>query len=60
MYNRLPEDEPSGSKHIEDTVKFYVSLTKVHFVGLHYTTTEISLNILWPIRRTFSPRKNVT
>jgi len=21
MYNRLPEDEPSGLKHVEDTVK---------------------------------------
>jgi hypothetical protein len=23
-YNRLPEDEPSGSKHVEYIVKFYM------------------------------------
>ena len=34
-YNRLPEDEPSVSKHVhvKDTVK---NQTEVHFVGLHY------------------------
>ena len=38
-YNRLPEDVPSGSKPVQDTVKIKkkISLTKVHFVGLYYT-----------------------
>jgi len=29
MYNRPPEDESSGSKHVED-----ISVVKVQFVGL--------------------------
>ena len=32
------EDEPSGSKHVEDIKNYNISLTKVHFVGLYYTT----------------------
>jgi len=36
-YNRHPEDEPSGSKHIENIVKnLNINVTKVHFVGLYY------------------------
>jgi len=36
-YNRLPEDEPSGSKHVEEILKNEnISLTKVPFVGLYY------------------------
>jgi len=38
-YNRLPEDEPSGSKHVEDMVKIkiyiiyiYIYSLTVHFV----------------------------
>jgi len=36
--SRLPEDEPSGSKHVEGFVKIKknIVLTKVHFVGLYY------------------------
>jgi hypothetical protein len=37
MYNRLPEDEPTGSKHVED-IKFKnqnINLENVHFVGLY-------------------------
>jgi len=26
MYNRLPEDESSGSKHVEDIVKIKISV----------------------------------
>ena len=34
-----------GSKHVEDLVKYKnVSVTKVHFVGLHYTTDVIVSN----------------
>jgi hypothetical protein len=25
-YNRLPDEEPSGSKHVEDTVKIKISV----------------------------------
>jgi len=41
IYNRLPEDEPSGSKQVEDIkIKNYnINLEKVHFVGLHCTNT---------------------
>jgi hypothetical protein len=43
----LPEDEHSGSKRVEDTVKRKnVSLTKMHFVGLHYTSLKIRFVIL--------------
>ena len=38
MYYRLPEDEPSGSKHVEDTNKLKIkniNLEKVHFVALY-------------------------
>ena len=30
MYNRLPEDEPSGSNHVEDIVKIII-VVKVAF-----------------------------
>ena len=33
-YNRLPEDEPSGSKHVEDIAKKSYNIS---FVGLFYT-----------------------
>jgi len=36
MYNRLPEDEPRGSKHVQDIVKIKISLTNMHFIGLYY------------------------
>ena len=38
VYNRLPEDEPSGSKHIEDVKKIKnlnINFEKVHFVGVY-------------------------
>jgi hypothetical protein len=37
MYSRLPEEEPSGSKHLEDIYKFlkYVNLENVYVVGLY-------------------------
>jgi len=35
MYNRLPEDKPSGSKHVEDIINQNISSEKVHFVGLY-------------------------
>ena len=44
MYNRLPEDEASGSKHVEDIVKINISLTNVDFVGLCYTINFV----YWP------------
>ena len=37
MYNRLPEDEPCGSKHVEDIVKIKIRFTNVHFIGWYYT-----------------------
>ena len=37
MYNHLPEEEPSGSKRVEDVTDYNISLEKVHFVGLCYT-----------------------
>ena len=39
MYNRLPEDELSGSKHVEDVkIKNGNNLGTVHFVGLYCIT----------------------
>jgi len=35
MYNRLPEDEPSVSKHAEDIIHSNISSGKVRFVGLY-------------------------
>ena len=37
-YNCLPEDKPSGSKHVrvEDIVKIKLILTEVDFIGLRY------------------------
>jgi len=32
IYNRLPEDEPSGSKHVEDIKNYNIDLVKVQFV----------------------------
>jgi hypothetical protein len=37
MYNRLPENEPCGSKHVQDIEKIKISLTNMHFIGLYYT-----------------------
>jgi len=37
-HNRLPEDEPSGSKHGKDTkikIYIYINLGNVHFVVLY-------------------------
>jgi hypothetical protein len=35
-YNCLPEDEPSGSKHIEDKkLKIIFNLEEAHVVGLY-------------------------
>jgi hypothetical protein len=36
IYKRLPEDEPSGSKHVEPlkTVGIINSITKLHLVGI--------------------------
>jgi hypothetical protein len=42
MYNRLPEDEPSGTKLVED-IKIKnqnTNLEKVHFVGLYCIIPE--------------------
>jgi hypothetical protein len=36
IYNRLPEDEPSGLKHVEDIEKIKnenINLENVYFVG---------------------------
>jgi len=36
MYNRLPADEPSGSKHVEVIKKIKnqnINSEKVHFIG---------------------------
>jgi hypothetical protein len=38
MYNRLPEDEPSCSKPVEDIKNENINLEKVHFVGLYCIT----------------------
>jgi hypothetical protein len=35
LYNRLPEDEPSDSKHIEDIKNYNIGLEKVLFIGLY-------------------------
>jgi len=35
IYNRLPEDEPSASKHVEDVINYIISLEKMHFIGLY-------------------------
>ena len=35
IYNRLPEDEPSSSKHAEDIVNKNINSEKIHFVGLY-------------------------
>ena len=46
-HNCLPNDEPWGLKHVhvKDIVKIKVelSLTKVHFVGLHYMIMEYGI-----------------
>ena len=31
IYNRLPKDELSGSKHVEDFIKTKCSFKKIHF-----------------------------
>jgi hypothetical protein len=35
MYNRLPANGPSGSKHVDDSINKNISLEKVNFVGLY-------------------------
>ena len=34
-YNIIPEDEPSGSRHVEDIKNENISLETIHFVGLY-------------------------
>jgi hypothetical protein len=34
IHNRLPEDEPLGSKQAED-INYNITLENVHFVGLY-------------------------
>jgi len=36
MYNRLIENKPSSTKHVEDIIN--ISLEKVNFVGLYSIT----------------------
>jgi hypothetical protein len=38
-YNYLPEDEPSGSKHVEDIRKLKINLGNVHFDRLYFIMT---------------------
>jgi hypothetical protein len=46
MYNRLPEDEPSGSKYVEDIINWNINLEKVHFwFMLYYLKKHNSKNI---------------
>jgi hypothetical protein len=40
MNNRLPEDEPSGSKHVADITNQNIGLEKLHFVGLYCIITS--------------------
>jgi len=44
-YTCLPDDEPCGLQlvHVEDIVKIKLSLTKVHFIGLHYMIMEYGI-----------------
>jgi len=35
VYNHLREDEPLGSKHVEDIINYNISLEKEHFVGFY-------------------------
>jgi len=47
IYNRLPEDEPSGSKHVDDIEKIKnenINLENVHFVGWYCIAYLISLS----------------
>ena len=48
IYNRLPEDEPSGSKHVEDNEKKNknenINLENMHFVGWYCIAYLISLS----------------
>ena len=47
MYSRLPEDKPSGSKHVEDIVKIKirVTLTMAQFGGLFIYVESSQLDI---------------
>ena len=42
LYSRLPEDESSGSKHVDDIRKLIIKILiwkkKLHFVALYYVT----------------------
>ena len=45
IYNRLPEDEPSGSKHVEDIKKIKnlnINLGNMYFVGLYCIMTKVT------------------
>ena len=58
-YSRLPEDDPSGSKHVhvEDTVKIKIklSLTNVHFLCLYYMIT-----LQYTVQETYNLRCDLT
>jgi hypothetical protein len=43
-YNRISEDEPSGSKHVEDTVKIKTLFNQVHFSGVYDYTKFVVLH----------------
>ena len=41
MCIRLPEDEPSGLKHVEDITNHNISLEKVHFLVTLYKLRRV-------------------
>ena len=43
MYSRITEDEPSGSKHVEDIINWNISLEKVRLVGSYCINKVTSL-----------------
>jgi len=48
MYNRLPEDEPSGSKHVEDIVKLKYWFNKGSMCWfILYEVLAISVHLFW-------------
>ena len=50
MYNRLPEDELSNSKHVEDKISFKkISLEKINFVGLYCI-----IILLYTVQKTYN------
>ena len=40
IYNRLPENEPSGSKHVEDIINYNISLERciIWYILYKYVT----------------------